>query len=204
MKNIIVILTVLLSTAAMSQDVPSIKIVGEIPYNIEKIKNYVIHIQLKDVKSDGYSNFETKTLDEVKAEYKNKLTSIGVDFNKFSEDRNQFIYSGYSDNYNESAYFKYISNSETETINIIKTKIPGSMIQNVEINTEHFSSEKIGELSALAIKNAKEKAEKVAKNLNKKLGEIISINDRNYSTPTYTYYGVENLRYVVEVKFELL
>lgn len=205
MKNIIAIIaTVLFSTVVMSQEVPSINIVGEAPYTVEKIKSYVIHIQLKDVKSDGYSTFETKTLEQVKADYKNKLSAIGVDFNKFSENKGLYIYSGYSDVYNESMYYSYVTNSEKEIINIIKAKIPGLTFMNIEINAEPFSSEKISELAALATKNAEEKAEKVAKNLNKKLGKIISLTDTNYSVPVYSYYGSQNYTYTVSVKFELL
>ena len=205
MKSIIaIIVTVLISTVAMSQEAPSISIVGETPYTVEKIKNYVIYIQLKDIKSDGYSNFENKTLEQVKAEYKNKLAAINVDFNKFSEDKGLFIYSGYSDTYNESMYYTYITNSEEEIISIIKAKIPGLTVMNIEINAERFSSEKISELAALAVKDAEEKAEKVAKKLNKKLGKIISVTDTNYSVPTYSYYGNQNYTYSVNAKFELL
>lgn len=205
MKSIIaIIVTVLISTVAMSQETPSISIVGETPYSVEKIKSYVIYIQLKDIKSDGYSNFENKTLEQVKAEYKNKLAAINVDFNKFSENKGLYIYSGYSDVYNESMYYTYKTNSEAEIISIIKTKIPGLTVMNIEINAEPFSSEKISELADLAVKDAEEKAEKLAKKLNKKLGKIISVTDSNYSTPTYNYYGSENNLYVVSVKFEIL
>jgi len=205
MKNIItIIVTALFSTVVISQEAPSINIIGETHYNIEKIKNYLIHIQLKDVKSDGYSTFENKTLEQVKADYKNKLTGIGVDFNKFSENKGLYIYSGYSDAYNESMYYTYITNSEEEILSIIKAKIPGLTVMNIEINAERFSSEKISELAASAVKDAKEKAEKVAKKLNKKLGEIISVTDTNYSVPVYSYYGSQNYTYTVNVKFELL
>lgn len=205
MKSIIaIIVTVLISTVAMSQETPSISIVGETPYSVEKIKSYVIYIQLKDIKSDGYSNFENKTLEQVKAEYKNKLAAINVDFNKFSENKGLYIYSGYSDVYNESMYYTYKTNSEAEIISIIKTKIPGLTVMNIEINAEPFSSEKISELADLAVKDAEEKAEKLAKKLNKKLGKIISVIDSNYSIPTYNYYGSENNLYVVSVKFEIL
>ncbi len=205
MKNIITIIaTVLFSTVVMSQETPSISIVGEASYNVEKIKNYVIHIQLKDVKSDGYSTFENKTLEQIKADYKNKLSTIGVDFNKFSENKGLYIYSGYSDIYNETVYYTYVTTSEADIINVVKAKISGLTIMNVEINAEPFSSEKISELAALATKNAEEKAEKVAKKLNKKLGKIISVTDANYSIPTYSYYGSQNYTYVVNIKFELL
>src|SRR5690606_10371505 len=133
MKNLITIIaTVLFSTVVMSQETPSISIVGEASYNVEKIKNYVIHIQLKDVKSDGYSTFENKTLEQVKADYKNKLSTIGVDFNKFSENKGLYIYSGYSDVYNETVYYTYVTNSEADIINVVKAKIPGLTIMNVE------------------------------------------------------------------------
>src|SRR5690606_38880923 len=126
MKSIItIIVTVLFSTVMMSQEAPSINIVGETPYTVEKIKNYVIHIQLKDVKSDGYSTFESKTLEQVRADYKNKLSSVSVDFNKFSENKGLYIYSGYSDAYNETVYYTYVTSSEADIISIVKAKIPG-------------------------------------------------------------------------------
>src|SRR5690606_22228416 len=154
MKSIItIIVTVLFSTVMMSQEAPSISIVGEAPYTVEKIKNYVIHIQLKDVKSDGYSTFESKTLEQVRADYKNKLGAIGVDFNKFSENKGLYIYSGYGDTYNETMYYTYKTNSEKDIINVIKAKIPGLTVMNIEINAEPFSSEKISELAALAVKD---------------------------------------------------
>lgn len=205
MRNILItILTVLFSTAVIGQDVPSINIAGETSYTVSKIKNYVIHIQLKDVKSDEYSNLGIKTLDQVTTEYRNKLAENDVDFNKFSENKTLYIYSAYGDTYNESSNYTFITSSETEILNVIKSKVPGLTIMSVEINAEPFPSEKISELTTLAINNAKEKAEKIAKNVNKKLGGIISISNENYDIPTYSYYTNENLTFMVKVEFELL
>jgi hypothetical protein len=204
MKNILIILLVLINfTKSFSQQNNSISVQGETEYNIEKAKSYVAYLQLKELKSDSYSNFEDKSLELVREQLKVKLEGIGLNFNDLIENKTLFFYSSYSDPY-KSMYYTFKTSSELEFTKLLSVKMVGLTMLNVEINSEKLTPEETSKLALRAIENAREKAQKIAEKLNKKVGDIISITDQNYSAVPIGYYNNENNIYSVNVNFNLL
>ena len=204
MKNIIIILLVLISfTKSFSQQTKSISVQGETEYRIEKAKIYVANLQLKELKADTYSSFEDKSLELVREQLKVKLHEMGLNFNNLVENKTLFFYSSYNDPY-ESMYYTFKTNSELEFTKLLSIKVVGLSIVNVEISLEKLTSEETSKLAFKAIENAREKAQKIAGKLNKKVGDIISITDQNYSAVPIGYYNNENNIYSVNVNFNLL
>ncbi len=204
MKHIRIILVIALISCAksFSQESNSITVQGETEFTIEKTKSYVAYLQLKELKSDGYSNFEDKSLESVREQFKIKLNNIGLNFNDFIENKHLFFYSSYADP-NESMYYTFKTNSEADLTKFLSMKMIGLTVHNVEIISEKLTPEDASKLALKAIENAREKAQKIAEKLNKKIGNIITINDPNSSSIAISYYNNNNV-YSVNVKFNLL
>lgn len=204
MKNLLIILVIILNTAkGISQNTNSISSIGETTYNFNKVDNYIMTLQLKEVKSDGYSHMEDMSLEKVIENYKDRLSGQNIDFNSFTENKFMYMYSA-SYETNKTVYYTYKTSSESDFTKVINIKMLGLTTSNVEINLEKLSSEKMADLSIKAIENAREKAKKIAKKLNKKIGEILTIKNETYNTVSLNYYGNDIKSYSVVVNFELL
>ena len=204
MKHILIAIFIVFNfTASFSQETNSITVIGETINNLKKDKSYSAHIQFKELKSDGYSTIEDKSLEKVINEYKARLEQNNLSFNNFTENKVLYFYSSYAET-NKTSYYTFKTNSEQELSRLLSVKILGVTLQNVEINSDKLSSDEASELSVKAIENAREKATKIAKKLNKKVGEITEIDDPNLNAVSVNYYNNDNNTYSVRVKFNLL
>ncbi|UOB18515.1 SIMPL domain-containing protein [Abyssalbus ytuae] len=181
----------------------SIYVAGETSYNHTKPALYTAYVHIKELIPDGYSYVsDKKTVDQVFTDYKNKLVEKKVDVQKLKENELLFFYTGYQESVEQKFYtFKTTSQSEFKTF--LKTKINGIYFLNIEVFFDNLSTEDIAGLSAKAINDARERAEKIAEKMNRKIGKVLYIENKNTKNVYSNYYQAPNI-HAVGVEFELL
>lgn len=191
-KLVFIVLTVLTITSAIAQETSeTITVTGETNTQTG-IERYLITVSLKQIVPDGYQQLEPKSLDEVKQTYRDKLKSVGVDFNKFQKNVVYRLYASYSD-VTDIEYYNYNATSEEEAMKIITQKVSGLTIVQVEAKAKEQTNTQWADLTLKAIEDAKVKAQKTASSLGKTLGKIKKI--ENSSTNTQ-YVNITNPREV--------
>lgn len=203
MKKLVFIVFLLTVTSVVSQENnTTLTIVGETNKQIE-VNNYFITISLKQIVADGYQQLEPKSLSQVKQLYSDKLKTIGVDFSKFQKNVLYQLYASYSE-VNDVSYYNYATASEEEMIKIIKQKMNGLTIVQIEAVAKEKNNTEWSALTLAAIEDAKVKAKKTADHLNKKLGRIVKIENSDSRTQYINMYKPEEVqKHLVTVTFTL-
>lgn len=150
-----------------------------------------------------YYDSQTVTLSEIKSGYLNKLSKSGIGTTRLKENKIQYALLGYE---KEGTVYEFTTNSIEEMQAFLSTKSIG--VSKSEANMEAIlTSEEMAEYSKAAFDNAKAKAEAIAKNIGRKIGEVIYISDTNKSKVYESlYYGnaLGEKEYFISVSFELL
>ncbi|MDY8135102.1 SIMPL domain-containing protein [Aquimarina sp. 2201CG5-10] len=199
MKQLIIICFMCINTI-VAQQKSSITVIGESTKTIE-IKNYKINIEFREIVADGYQNIKSQNLEELKKAYTNMLNDIGINFEKFEENPTYRITSG---QYTTTMYYFYVASSIEEAQKIVSQKMKGVTNTWIDIIAKEKTNSEIGALNKIAINDARDKAILIASNTNKKVGEILQIEDVNYKQQAYyPSKAQESAKYYIKVTFAL-
>jgi len=181
----------------------TITVVGETETIVDD-DSYIVLIGLQQVLVyEGQGEVEVTSLDEVKKNYIKKLEASGIEFSQFTRNTYYEFAMSYSQN-RESEYYHFKTSNKDDVRKLSKLKSAGMSVVNTEVEAKKLTNEELVDLSKKAIDNAKERANALAKEMNKTLGEIISIVDQNSSTRYIQSYGTSTLQsHAVTVSFEL-
>lgn len=190
MKKIICLLGLLFTIPLISQECNHvISVVGQTPKTVQD-DGYSILITLQQIMVyEGQGEVEATSLEQVRKNYIKKLEDAGIDFSRFRRNNSYEFAMSYSQNRKSESYYLKTSNQD-EVRKIIRLKSAGMSISNIEVEAKELTKEQLVELSIKAIDNAKQKAATLAKKMNKKLGEIVSILDSNTSEQYLQSYGM--------------
>ncbi len=178
MKHSLLIIALLMTClVAGAQENRFIKIVGNSSMTVES-SEMKINIVLTEIARDEYNKVRERSIDEIKLELEGYLKPMGYavkDLEEIWPPRN---------NYNKTVSFSYNLNinSLKDAKEIFKFNIKGFKAQNFEYLYPSKISYDDENLSKEAMKDAKRKAEALAKYVGKKVGDIINIEDKSNST----------------------
>jgi len=205
MKKLIYLVALFFTIPLISQEKSNIiAVVGETEKEII-YQNYTVIIGLQQVMLyDGQSEVEATSLENATSNYKKKLEEIGIDFNRLKRN----IYYEFSMSYGqnrETAYYYFRTADLDEIKKIINLKSTGASIVSSEIEPKELTDQELAELSLKAIENARQKANNIAKKLNKTIGDIVNITDLNTNAQYIQSNGTKSLQpHSLNVSFELI
>ena len=197
-------MAVLFSLSSIAQDNRNtITVVGETETAVEG-SSYTILISLQQILVyEGQGEVEVASINEVKNNYINKLGEMGVDFSRFRRSEYYEFASSYGQSRITEYYYLKTENKD-DIRKVISLKLAGTTIVNTEIEAKKLTSDQLVKLAKKAMDNAKEKAEKIAKKMNKNIGEIVTFVDQNVSEQYIHSYGTSKKQTrLVTVTFEL-
>lgn len=178
----------------------TITVMGECSKKVD-IEQYIIHVEFREIVADGYQNIESKNIAQLTTEYKHKLSNVGVDFDKFEEN---VLYRIASIAYTTQSYYFYTTKSLDEVKRILAQKMKGVTITWVDIIAKEKTNEDMMVLNKKAILDARDKATQIAESINKKIGDIQSIEDSSYKHQYYnSTRSKESQKHYVKVIFTL-
>ncbi|RZS99548.1 SIMPL domain-containing protein [Aquimarina brevivitae] len=202
MKSIKTITLILfLSLCVMNaQQKNTITVFGE-TIKKNKIKDYIVNIEFREIYPDNYRNVDGKTIDQVKKEYASALSKVNIDFSQFEED---VLYRLSSYAYNTSEFYIYHTNSMDEVKRILSQKVEGVINTRVDVYAEELSDKEIGELCKKATEDAKSQAMIIASNIGRKIGKVVAIENSNHRNQGF-YIGSmkQPTKYHIKVTFLL-
>jgi uncharacterized protein YggE len=204
MKKLICLLGLLCTITVISQECNNvISVVGETQKTVQE-DNYNILITLQQIMVyEGQGEVEATSLEQVRENYIKKLEDAGIDFSRFRKNNYYEFAMSYSQNRESESYYLRTSN-QNEVRKIIRLKSAGMSISNIELEAKKLTDKQLADLSIKAIDNAKQKAAIIAKNMNKTLGDIVSIIDANTSEQyTYNYGTKATQSHSVTVTFKI-
>ncbi|WP_225035444.1 SIMPL domain-containing protein [Winogradskyella sp. SM1960] len=204
MKKIIFLMALVFSVPLIAQEHRNtITVVGETQAALGN-SSYTILISLQPIfVYEGQTEVEVASLAEAKQNYIKQLKAIGIDFSRFKRNAYYEFMTSYSSNRASEYYYIKTSNKE-EVRKITRLKSAGMSIANTDIDAHILSKEQLVDLSKKAIDNAEEKAEALAKKIDKTIGEIVTIVDQNTSEQYMQSYGTSTSQtHIVTVTFEL-
>ncbi|WP_405292431.1 SIMPL domain-containing protein [Algibacter sp. Ld11] len=204
MKKLIYLVALFFTIPLVSQEQNNtIEVLGETEKRIAD-QNYTVIIALQQIMVyDGQVEVEATSLEDVKRNYIKKLDEIGIDFSRFKRNTYYELAMSYGQS-REAAYYYLRTTNKDEARKIINLKSSGASIASSEVEPKKLTNQELSELSTKAIENARKKAELISKQINKTIGEIVSISDLNTNTQYIQSYGTTSLQpHSVTVTFEL-
>ena len=204
MKKIIFLIAVLFSVSLIAQENRNtITVVGETETSVEDT-SYTVLIALQPILVyEGQGEVEVASVNEVKNNYINKLGELGIDFSRFRRSTYYEFASSYGQGRVTEYYFLKTENKD-DVRKIINLKLAGTSISNTEIEAKKLTNDELVSLAKKAMDNARDKAESLAKRMNKTVGEVVGIVDQNTSEQYMQSYGTSKVQnHVVTVSFEL-
>ncbi len=175
----------------------TIKVNGSHEYAIQPEYKANMIVSLNNVYSHEYMTF-TEVIDN----YLVELAAAGITKSELSDDPLGYQLMGYE---KEGTIVSYITTSLKKLQKFLEVKVEGVIKSDVTFKLETSNSQ-IEKYAKAAITDAKNKAEMVAKSIGKKIGDIVHIEDSNYtSSPEALYYGntLGMRTYYAAVTFEL-
>ncbi|MCK0131249.1 SIMPL domain-containing protein [Flavobacteriaceae bacterium F08102] len=166
-----------------------------------KISKVITAYRVKIIMTKEQSDFagqEVETVDEMKSMYYHALLEHGIDVNKFEE--NEFEYLS-QNNYDLGTMLIYTCNSFSEIQDLLTVKLPS--IYSTTLEVKWVNQTPYEDLISAAIADARKRAELIAKNIGKKMGAIVSVNDENNLHPYWSYYSPYDEFFTVDVVFEI-
>lgn len=203
MKKLIltIIATLIATLVSFAQETNYIKVTTEIDYEIEpeKYKAEVI------ISVGNAYDIASLNLERVKKKYFEKLKEKNINLKKLKENEKLYYMKQYDD---IGTFLTFLTKNEEEFIRFLKVELNGVSIISKIATGKKPDSKKLLELKRQALSKAKEKAASLAKISNKKLGDIIAIEDHNIrlhdkSTAILSYYTEAQNTYQLTVSFKL-
>ena len=201
-KTVTLLITFLLLTvgASAQQNNRYIQVLGNTTYQ-KNIQQYKVDI----IMSLDYANGMYSTLEEIKEHYFKKLEKIGISQSQLKEDSYKYALLGYS---GQGTAYRLKTSSKEIFEKFLFLKQTGVQVHTRFI--DYSLDQKVAEITNKAIENARQKVEKIAEKMHKKIGKILVVNDsnnlnqinRNEALNYYDY--INKYYYSVTVRFELL
>lgn len=202
-KKILFFIFILISILANSQD----NIIDVNGYSYKSIlpKEISLKITISDVAPNEYKKTRYKKLEQVYSEFTEKLAQNGVT-SKLIEDDKYYPENSYNGNSVNFEHYSLTLKNEKEVNALKKFFIEGVQIKNIYYIYDKISEKVIQNLIDEALENAKQNAAYLAKKINRKLGQIISISSsqHEYNTEKELRENRILLTHRVTIKFQLL
>ena len=196
----IALISIGLSNAQVMEN--TIEVRGTTTYE-RQIDSYIADITVsRDLVYDYYN--DKPSLDEIKKALFDKMAAVGLDKNKFVEDKVAYSKLGYQ---GEGTVYKFETSSEDEFSKIQELYTVRGVNYN-KMNVTYKDEENNESLLREAFDNAKKKAQLLASLMNKNLGDAIHINDYNLDSvapyPDSYYYDTQKKSsYTIAVIFSV-
>ncbi len=213
MKNYFFLLLLVLPLSSFGQEVSTqkfIRIVGLAEKTLDN-EGLKIELTLSEIGGNQYQQIIPKSLEEIKTEFVSALKSNGIDAASLESDLMKNITKG---NYNKirSEHFTLTVANESQASLVSQMAQDGLKVNSINYLFSDSYDTYLDAMTISAIEDAKRKALNIAKSINKKVGEVLNIDDmknvsNENSSPTSKYGNKSStkvLRYRVNVTFELL
>jgi len=210
MKNIIIALLILAPFVGNSQADASMEKFIRIVGLSEKTFDYIgleIKFTLSEIQGNEYKQIRPKSIEDVKEDFINALKAEGINPSEVIEDKIKNISKSKYGNTITEHYWINVKNEEEASL-VSKLELDGYKISSVEYLFESDYEKYVNEMSVQAIKDARRKAENIAKSIGKTVGEILNIEDtKNLNKSGSSSYSKKTsskkISYRVNVTFEL-
>ena len=202
MKKVILSFALILGSLglfAQDSNQSSISINGSYTYDISPEYSAKMIVSMSNV----YYDVQAVTLSEVKSGYLDKLAKVGISSDRLTENALYYSLMGYE---KEGTILVFKTKSLEEMQKFLSVRAIGISKSDTTFNAQ-LTKEQMASYAKAAFDNAKEKAEAIAKKIDRKVGKAISISDSNQNKIEESlYYGnsTNSKDYYVSVSFELL
>ncbi len=137
-----------------------------------QLEKAIIFIQLSTIEASPYNGIEGQKLDEVEANFRKDLQSAGISEKQLKENPILNMRNSYgSYGYQKSLVFE--TSSEKEFKQLIQLNTMGVSFQDFKLQIKDISNAEEAEFFTKALADAKELAEKIAKQQQQKIGDLI-------------------------------
>jgi len=199
MKKLALLIAFLAVTITVSaqQQKSFIEVTGVTAYK-RTVEKYIVSVILS---KDVLYNDELETYEGMKKKFLDKVKASQVAISKLREDEFLYLTTGYR---KQGIVFVFETASKDELIRFMRIKSLGATMHNRNVV---FKQTDIAILSKKAIENARQNAEKIAKNTGQSVGEIIALVDDNtieIKEAIYDDNTESEIYYKLGVRFELL
>ena len=166
-----------------------------------------VSFTLSDIEGNEYKQIRPKSLEEVKAQFREAAAGIGVDVSTLEQD---YLKNITKSRYNKQKveHFNISVESENEVYEISNLAVDGYKMVEVNYLFGNDYEDFVEEMTIEAINDAKRKATNIAKAIGKSVGTILNIEDMKNYKASNTYgkskSDTKKLTYQVNVTFELL
>lgn len=201
MKNLITLLPILLLTmTSMAQNTQNIiSVSGNHEYKVQPELTAKMMISLNNI----YYDAPGMTFPEIKTSYMNNLSKAGISKAKISEDDLAYTIMGYE---KEGTIIAFKTTSIEELKTFLGVKSLGVSRSETTMKFT-LTDEEMANYAKLAFKNAKSKAEALAKKIGRTVGKVSTISDNNSNKVSGSLYYTNEINtrdYYISVSFELL
>jgi len=180
----------------------TIRIVGQASKTFDAIGLHV-DFTAKEIVPNEYRKIRYKSIDDVLAEFKTNIINNGLSDIEFT--KKPLKIERYS-NGNQLEYYIKL-NDKKQIEKVIASKSDGISLSGISYQYEKLPKYLSEELIKMTIEDAKRKAKEVAKSINKKIGNIISIVDKTGGVnPKHLNKKMakSDIKYKTNITFELL
>lgn len=210
MKKILLSLLLIAPLVAFSQSEASterfIRIMG-LAEKVLQADAVKLEFTLTEIQANEYQKILPKSIEDIESEFTTALNEIGIDGNLIVEDKIKNITSSKYSKTASKNYYIELPN-EDEANKLAKLAVNGYNVSNVEYIYKDNYEDFIADMSIMAIKDARRKAENVARSAGKSVGDILNIEDMSsLSSASGSKYSnkkrSKRMLYKVNVTFEL-
>ena len=167
-----------------------------------------VKIKITEVQPDQYRQIRYKSIEQIKAELVEKLKQSNFNTNDI---RSDFDYKNYRGNYDKTIteHITLRLKNLAEAEKNYKLSVDGVSVEKIDFDFNQITQATEDKMAQCAVEDAKRKAEALAKQNNKKIGRIISLEDRSggccrKAPESYDSKSSIDLKYSINVIFELL
>ncbi len=203
MKTIVFLLSVFLTVnvSFAQSHTEFIKIVGNSKSTIQS-NGYIVEVQLLEVERNEYKKTQERTLEEIKKDLDIELKTIGLSIKNLEE-----IFPP-QQNYSKQKQerFKIKVKTEEEASALYKFQVSGYKPTGLKYTYDENAKVDDEKMAADAITDARRKAASLAKEVGRKVGGVLSIEDRSFSNIGIPSSSNEShtFKYTVTITFELI
>lgn len=198
MKSILLKILILITVSVTAQNNQSVIEVNGTAEYTKTVKYYEAKVIV--TQELAYSG-PTIAFTELKEKYFNDLKKAGIDTSKITESKLGYLVQGYQ---KKGILLTYKTTSKEKFTNFLSVKTYGVQINQSNVILT-LTDEQMANLSKKAIQNARAKADRIAKNINKSVVGVSKISDYNTNETSESLYIYlqDKATYNCTVKFEL-
>ncbi|HBK71893.1 MAG TPA: hypothetical protein DDZ39_09610 [Flavobacteriaceae bacterium] len=202
MRNLIVTVVVLMTLTITAQENYKLQNTIEINTSVD-FKREIISYRAKIIISldqISYGNSECNTFEDLKQRYFTKLEAKGIDTNKFKENKLEYLGMYYQ---KEGTIYTYETSSKEEISKMMSVRINGVTNSSLEYQLR-LDDQVYDKLLEEALVKAKNKANRIALQTNRKIGKIVRIEDGSSDGVSRVYYAPQSEVLHFSITFEML